>query len=53
MASKDDDELAKEKDLKFKLWLQNKALKDKAFEVLLYSPNVSSWLTLCNIDSYL
>jgi hypothetical protein len=25
--------LAKERDLKFKLWLQNKSIKDKAFDV--------------------
>lgn len=34
MSAKDDAELAKERDQKFKNWLQNKALKDKAFEVL-------------------
>jgi hypothetical protein len=27
------DPLAKERDLKFKKWLQNKAVKEKAFEV--------------------
>jgi hypothetical protein len=26
-------QLAKERDVKFKKWLQNKAIKDKAFEV--------------------
>ena len=28
------DPLAQERDAKFKVWLQNKALRDKAFEVL-------------------
>jgi hypothetical protein len=27
------DPLAQERDAKFKIWLQNKALRDKAFEV--------------------
>jgi hypothetical protein len=29
-----DDLLAKERDAKFKIWLQNKSIKDKAFEYL-------------------
>ena len=33
MSAPVEDKLAKERDLKFKLWLQNKAVKDKAFEV--------------------
>jgi hypothetical protein len=28
--------LAKERDVKFKQWLQNKAIKEKAFEVLCF-----------------
>ncbi len=29
----EDDPLARERDAKFKKWLQNKAIKEKAFEV--------------------
>jgi len=33
--SKTEDMLVQERDLKFKQWLQNKAIKEKTFEVLL------------------
>lgn len=38
-----EDKLAKERDLKFKLWLQNKAVKDKAFEVSLFYVIMLFW----------
>jgi hypothetical protein len=31
------DRLAEQRDAKFKVWLQNKAIKDKAFEVILFN----------------